>query len=149
MGNSYTLWPVFSNTVQKFLKAYSLLLCQNSQLIFNFFLLLLKNDSHFMHLKIPLNWLTFISFSKYRQPISQMFCLFAFWGWQTSLVDIIGDFSWTKGVTSRGHEKSSFFRNFHGHFLGEFSWTFWVNFHGQLMIMIRVTLLSRNKLTQT
>ena len=28
------------------------------------------------------------------------------------LVDIIGDFSWTKGVTSRGH------------FLGEFSWTF-------------------------
>ena len=47
-------------------------------------------------------------------------------------VDKISDFSWTLLVTSRGqnvHEKSSFWVNFHGHFLGEFSWTFWVNFH--------------------
>jgi hypothetical protein len=34
---------------------------------------------------------------------------------------------------------------FRGHFLGEFSWTFWVN----LIVMISVTLLSSNKLTQT
>ena len=59
------------------------------------------------------------------------------------LVDIIGDISWTKEVTSRGHfwwhfvdtfvhEKSSFwvtFRGhfwvtFRGHFLGEFLWPF-------------------------
>ena len=35
------------------------------------------------------------------------------------LVDIIGDFSWTKGVTSRGH-----FCPREVLFLGEFSWTF-------------------------
>ena len=72
------------------------------------------------------------------------------------LVDIIGGFSWTKGVTSSGHfwwllvytfvhEKSSFGVNFRGHFLGEFSWTFWVNFCGHLIVMIS----SSNKLTQT
>ena len=53
------------------------------------------------------------------------------------LMDIIGDFSWTK--------VSSFGVNFRGHFLGEFSWTFWVNFRGHLIVMI----LSSNKLTQT
>ena len=51
------------------------------------------------------------------------------------LVDIIGDISWTKGVTSRGHfwrhlvdksvhEMSSFWVTFRGHFLGDISWTF-------------------------
>ena len=35
--------------------------------------------------------------------------------------------------------------NFRGHFLGEFSWTFLVNFRGHLIVMI----LSSNKLTQT
>ena len=34
-------------------------------------------------------------------------------------------------VVERGpHQKSSFGGNFRGHFLGEFSWTFLVNFHG-------------------
>ena len=72
------------------------------------------------------------------------------------LVDIISDFSWTKGVTSRGHfwwllvdtfvhEKSSFGVHFRGHFLGEFSWIFWVNFQGHLIVMIS----SSNKLTKT
>ena len=51
------------------------------------------------------------------------------------LVDIIGDISWTKGVTSRGHfwrhfvdknvhEMSSFWVTFRGHFLDDISWTF-------------------------
>ena len=51
------------------------------------------------------------------------------------LVDIIGDISWTKRVTSRGHfwrhlmdifvhEMSSFWVTFRGHFLGDISWTF-------------------------
>ena len=62
--------------------------------------------------------------------------------WQTvagtggrHLVDIIGDISWTKGVTSHGHfwrhfvdknvhEMSSFWVTFCGHFLGDISWTF-------------------------
>ena len=35
------------------------------------------------------------------------------------LVDLIGDFSWTKGVTSRGH-----FCPQEVLFLGEFSWAF-------------------------
>ena len=50
-------------------------------------------------------------------------------------VDIIGDISWTKGVTSRGHfwrhfvdknvhEMSSFWVTFRGHFLDDISWTF-------------------------
>ena len=50
-------------------------------------------------------------------------------------VDIIGDISWTKGVTFRGHfwrhlvdknvhEMSSFWVTFRGHFLGDISWTF-------------------------
>ena len=56
-------------------------------------------------------------------------------------MDTFGDFLWTK--------VSSFGVNFRGHFLGEFSWTFWVNFRGHLIVMIRVTLLSSNKLTQT
>ena len=51
------------------------------------------------------------------------------------LVDIIGDISWTKEVTSRGHfwghfvdknvhEMSSFRVTFRGHFFGDISWTF-------------------------
>ena len=50
-------------------------------------------------------------------------------------VDIIGDISWTKGVTSRGHfwrhfvdknvhEMSSFWVTFRGYFLDDISWTF-------------------------
>ena len=50
-------------------------------------------------------------------------------------VDIIGDISWKKGVTFRGHfwwhfvdknvhEMSSFWVTFRGHFLGDISWTF-------------------------
>ena len=50
-------------------------------------------------------------------------------------VDKIGDISWTKGVTSRGHfwrhfvdknvhEMSSFWVTFRGHFLDDISWTF-------------------------
>ena len=40
--------------------------------------------------------------------------------------------------------------NFSGNFLSEFSWTFLVNFRGHfLIVMIRVTLLSSNNLTQT
>ena len=66
-------------------------------------------------------------------------------------VDIIGDISWTKGVTSRGHfwrhlvdknvhEMSSFWVTFRGHFLGDISWTFFLlNPCGHL---------SSNKLTQ-
>ena len=49
-------------------------------------------------------------------------------------VDIIGDISWTKGVTSCGHfwrhlvdknvhEMSSFWVTFRGHFFGDISWT--------------------------
>ena len=50
-------------------------------------------------------------------------------------VGIIGDISWTKGLTSRGHfwrhfmdknvhEMSSFWVTFRGHFFGDISWTF-------------------------
>ena len=49
-------------------------------------------------------------------------------------VDMIGDISWTKGVTFRGHfwrhlvdknvhEMSSFWVTFRGHFFGDISWT--------------------------
>ena len=49
-------------------------------------------------------------------------------------VDIIGDISWTKEVTFRGHfwrhlvdknvhEMSSFWVTFRGHFFGDISWT--------------------------
>ena len=66
-------------------------------------------------------------------------------------VDIIGDISWTKGVTFRGHfwwhfvdknvhEMSSFLVTFRGHVFGDISWTFFlVNSCGHL---------SSNKLTQ-
>ena len=44
------------------------------------------------------------------------------------LVDIIGDISWTKEVTSRGHFLvtfcGDFWVTFRGHFLGEFLWPF-------------------------
>ena len=69
------------------------------------------------------------------------------------LVDIIGDISWTKEVTSRGHFwwhfVDIFWVPFHGHFLGEFLWTLLVNFRGHhfLIVMVRVTLLSSNNLT--
>ena len=53
------------------------------------------------------------------------------------LVDIIGIFSWTKRVTSRGH--------IWWHLMD----IFWVTFRGHLIVMIRLTLLSSNKLTQT
>ena len=62
---------------------------------------------------------------------------------------ILVDTFWWILVDTFVHEKSSFWVNFRGHFLGEFLWTFWVNFRGHLIVMIRVTLLSSNKLTQT
>ena len=50
----------------------------------------------------------------------------ALYGWQ-HLVDIIGDFSWTKVMTFHGHFLVTFrgqFRPQEVLFLGDFSWTF-------------------------
>ena len=56
-------------------------------------------------------------------------------------MDIKGDFSWTKGVTSRGHLwvtfRGHFWVTFRGHFLGDFSWTFWVTFRGHFGVNSR------------
>ena len=69
------------------------------------------------------------------------------------LVDIKGEFSWTKGVNSRGHfpcllvdtfvhQNSFIWVNSRGHFLGEFSWTFWANSRGQCLGEFSWTFLS-------
>ena len=59
---------------------------------------------------------------------SKIFLAFFIFSGGRHFVDIIGVISWTKGVTSRGHFwwhfVDIFWVPFHGHFLGEFLWTF-------------------------
>ena len=62
-------------------------------------------------------------------------------------VDKIGDISWTKGVTSRGH----FWRHFVDKNVHEMS-SFWVTFRGYFWVTFRGHFLGEfisNKLTQT